>query len=311
VSVGANLSFINVLAGKAISDTSTGAIKTLAASVNANVSLLSSSSINDYMKWIVVHKNLVCAIDQIVNHSYVSDNSNDAVIVSYLSDNSINISTIKTALDSESAITYFYGKGKIDIVNTANTQGSTKYYTYYDYKQMAVTGTKQIPATSASVEVKAPSKDQNSQDKNVLGVSPLPDSNDTGITGMNDTVLSSKKVIHSNNPNVHDNYSIAPLIRDAIFATFAHKLTLYASGESAVNVGDAINVIVPVIGTQNSNDSTTYYSQAFSGKYLVHSKTYYYGNGRRFEVQLELMKTTMNVDTGYFTRFGVSKDTIR
>jgi len=115
---GPNLSFLQLLKGQAILSDSFGAIKKLGSLTKAKI-IFDNSSIKtqDYMKWLIVNRNLVTGLDLIASRSYI--NNDDAMYVSYKADGSIRIGTLVNSFNnSKQQIGYVYSNSRYNIVNT-------------------------------------------------------------------------------------------------------------------------------------------------------------------------------------------------
>ena len=311
ITCGDNLSYLAVLKGQAIYNDSINTIKKLCTGVGVTLDISTTSiKTNDVMKWLIVNKNFVIALDSILNHSYIS--ADDALYLAYKLDGTIKVGGLLDEFNNPSKYIYQYGKHKIDIVNIPTTNGNYQSLVYYDFNTTNSAAIGSLLGTQGFSAI-TPTGSKNRKTSSTSGITPSKPTDTTQKSGMIGGVVPSIDVTTKSNPNTHDYYGIAPKIRSAVYGQYSHKLEIFASGESVISIGDVINVIVPTIGTQSSASEDVTYSKALSGKYIVSAKNYYFGNQSRFEVSIELIKSSNYVDDSgkYLTMFGVDKDSIK
>lgn len=310
INAGEKLSYLSLIKGQAISNTSIGTIQKLSKMIGATLNLNSADiATNDYMKWLIVNKNFILSLKAILNHSYISDK--DALYLTYNLDGTIRLGSILNSYGSDSKILYLYQRNSIDKLNYLVDMGSYKQLTYYANNVInaggVITATTQTGVSTYKTPIKG--KATGPQSAAVTSDSPT---GQNEISGTLKSPITKTDLIVKKNPNVHDYYGIAPKVRDSVYGRFTNKIEIYASGESAVKVGDVINVIVPTVGSQFAKDYELSYSVALSGKYLVTAKEYYFGNGDRFEVKMTLIKDSTNsTNNDFLTTFGIDKDMIK
>lgn len=310
---GPSLSYLQLLKGQAILSNSLGAIKKIGKLAKANI-LFDDSSIKtqDAMKWLIVNRNLVTAIDMITNRSYLSED--DVLFSCHKLDGSIRIGSIKTSYNNSKKIGYVYGNSKFDILNTPLEINGISQLTYGAFDISHSSAIKQSNASAGITRLKLPLNGKNNKESKSQGVMPTGTNveGDNKVNGNVSSVVYRKDVYIHSHPNTHDYYDIAPLIRDAVFSNFSHQINIVASGENIVNVGDFIDVLIPTSGTQSSGSGEVLYSKVLSGKYFVYSKLYQFGNGNRFTVVLSLMKSDINYDPkNYFDQFGIDPKRVK
>lgn len=311
VCAGENLSYLQLLTDIAIPNTSIGAIQKLCKANGATLNIDSSSiATDDAMKWLIVNTNFACALDSILNRSYIE---NDALFMAYNLDNTIRLGSFNNSFNNKKNVVYSYSKGKVDIVNKLVESGKYKTLAYYDSKNTSTPSIKSAIGSKGTTNVSVPTI-KNTQTVTNGAIAPNTqagkDNQFVGVVTTNVTGV--KDIVKTGNPNVHSKYTIASKYRDAVYAEYGHAIELYASGESEVRLGDVIDIVVPVVGTAPSNTaSTIMYSKALSGPYIAYTKTYYFSN-QRFEVSVGFIRKYNYVDKPeeYLKNFGIKKEEI-
>lgn len=310
---GPAFSYLQLLSGKAILNSSLGAIKKIGKLVNAPM-LFDDSSVKtqDHMKWLIVNRNLVTALDLITSRSYLSES--DALFTCYRADGTIRIGSLKTSFTKPSPIAYMFSNSRYDIVNTQTELSKSQALVYGSFSLSSSGAIKQSIASAGMSMLNLPIKGSNKKDTQQKGVVPT-GTNEEGadkINGNTVNLIYRRDAYIGKHPNTHDYYDMAPIIRDAVFSNFSHQIDILASGESVVNVGDVIDVIVPTTGTLLSGSDDVQYSKVLSGKYFVHSKLYHFDTSGIFYVKLSLMKSDITYDVNnYFTLFGISPSAVK
>ena len=311
---GPNLSFLQLLKGQAILSDSFTAIKKLGSLTKSTI-LFDDSSIKtqDQMKWLIVNRNLVTGIDLITSRSYI--NNDDAMFVSYRADNTIRIGTLATSFNSsQKQIGYVYANSRYNIVNTPTQNNNSKNLIYGSFSVSHSSAIKQSMASAGMTMLSLPTGKSNKTKTQLKGVMPT----GTNVPGNNKVNGNTLNLIYRQDaymkyhPNTHDYYDMAPIIRDAVFSNYSHQIDIIASGESLVNVGDVVNVMVPTTGTIESGKDDMNFSKVLSGKYFVHSKLYHIDTGDIFYVKLSLIKSDITYDTSnYKTLFGIDPSKVK
>lgn len=311
---GHNLSFLQLLKGQAILSDSFGAIKKLGSLSKATI-LFDDSSIKtqDHMKWLIVNRNLVTGIDLITSRSYIS--GNDAMFACYRADGSIRIGTLETSFNSsQSQIGYVYANSRYNIVNMPTKTNNSKQLIYGSFSVSHSSAIKQSMASAGMTMLSLPTGNSNKTTTQQKGIVPT-GTNVPGNNKVNGNVVNllyRKDAYIKYHPNTHDYYDMAPIIRDAVFSNYSHQIDIIASGESVVNVGDVVTVMIPTTGTIESGKDDMMFSKVLSGKYFVHSKLYHIDVGDIFYVKLSLIKSDITYDTAnYKTLFGIDPSKVK
>ncbi|MCK9428481.1 MAG: hypothetical protein M0R17_00540 [Candidatus Omnitrophica bacterium] len=311
ITCGENMSYLALLKGQAIYNDSIHTIKKLCDGLGITLNISTNTvNTNDIMKWLIVNKNFAIALDSILAHSYVS--SDDALYLAYKLDGTIKIGAIGDELNNQTSYLLEYGKNKKDIVNKTSKDGNYNTLSYYDFNTTNSAAIGSLLGTQGFTGITPPGK-KNKKTSSTSGVTPGSQTDTHQKTGMIDGVLPSIDVTTKANPNTHEYYGIAPKVRSSVYGKYSHKLELFECGESVISIGDAVNVLVPTIGTMSADVAQVTFSKALSGKYFVTAKNYYFGNGARFESSIELVKSSNFIENAdsYLTAFGISKDRIK
>jgi len=309
---GPDMSHLQLLKGQALLTDSFGAIKKLGKLSNATI-LFDDSSIKtqDNMKWLIVNRNLVTGLDFIASRSYI--NANDALFVSYKIDGTVRVGSIQTSFNKSKEIGYVYANSRFNIVNTPTTTNKSKGLIYGAFSISHASAIKQSMASTGMTMLSLPTSNSNKTTTQQKGIAPTGTSvpGNNKINGNTVNLIARKDAYIKTHPNTHDYYDMAPIIRNAVFSNYSHQVDILASGESVVNVGDVITVMIPTSGTVESGNDVSY-SKVLSGKYFVHSKLYHVDVGDIFYVRLTLVKSDINYDTAdYKTLFGIDPSRVK
>jgi len=243
---------------------SVAVLKDICKKKNITLNVSDKLQTQDNMNWMIVNHNFLTAINYLCDRSYVPDS---ALIYNINLEGAVSLYSIKDRFLEKAKATMMISphnyrnaplnNGELKIENTPVIYFHEKQYT----NQSGLTK----ESTSVSLKEVKNNSSKNKIESTTKTLSPGSATRDGG-----ENVIIYQP---SDSPQVYSKYSIAPVYRKAVMASYGFTLDITAENETFLRAGDVVDVVDGVFDHATGKFTKTYVG---SGKYVVLRKGYHF-----------------------------------
>lgn len=256
-------------------------LKDICKKKNITLNVSDKLQTQDNMNWMIVNHNFLTAINYLCDRSYVPDS---ALIYNINLKGEVSVYSIKDRFieKSKAALMISPHNYRNAPLNNGEYKVEGTPVIYFHEKQYTNQSGLTKESTSVTLKEVKNNPSKNKIESTVKTLSPGSISRDGG-----ENVLIYQP---SDSPQVYSKYSIAPVYRKAVIASYGFTLDITAENETYLRAGDVIDVVDGVFDHATGKFTKTYLG---SGKYVILRKGYHFK--REFGSGICSFQTTMQL----------------